>query len=205
MSATLALITLPSAAHVLPVSEHTSRALTPINITGPALEEPREFVNLKYLPWPKTPYYVPLRGHVLDQYLAVAVVIKFPTSPPINSLELRRFVLEFANNIKENDPDPGFVPPYATQSTIDVVSNTRWIISLYEGPTLGRLPTVVALAALDELGAQLYSHGPAGIGWVIKDMRRTMYWTYGSFQLEHIQGNILNKSSSNENGEFQTA
>ena len=208
MSATLALIALPSAVDVLPVSGHTSLALASINITGPALEPPREFVNLKYIPWPQAPYYVPLHVHgpFLDQYLAIGKVWKIHTSPPINSLELQRFVLDFANNINEHDPVPGLVPPYASQSTIDVVSYTKWTIRFYQAPTMGRVPIVLVLAALHQLGLQLYSHGPAQMVWCITDMEAGWIpWAYGELRLEPIMGSIANRSSLNGNGGFQTA
>lgn len=208
ISATLALITLPSAVHVLPVSGHTSLALASINITGPALEPPREFGNLTYIPWPQAPYYVPLHVHgpFLDQYLVIGKVWKIHTSPPINSLELQRFVQNFANNINEHDPVPGLVPPYASQSTIDVVSYTKWSIWLFQAPTTARVPTALVLAALHELGLQLHSHGPARIIWCITETEaRWLPWAYGELRLEPLMGNIANNSSSNGNGGFQTA
>lgn len=208
VSATLALITPSSAALNLSLLPNTKIALAPVNITSPALEVPGKTTKLAYSPWPKQPFMIPLLDTglpFLRLYLLISLAEKFESSPMISATELQHFLQDFANNIQREYPVPGFVPRHATQSTIDVSSYTRWNIEINEGPFRGRLPTAVALVAFDVLGKLLRRYGPSRIAWAIKDVELRTPWAYGTLYIEKIVELSLNKSSSNENSNFQTA
>ena len=136
--------------HSLPLHRNTTLTLAPLEITSP-LHAPE---NLTYKPWPKTPFSVGLRGpslRFLNLVLCISGAKLFQSSPTISGPELKRFLQDFVDNIQRKHPVPGFVPRLATQSTVDVTSCTRWTIDINEGPFHGRLPTAVALVALDAL------------------------------------------------------
>lgn len=97
------------------------------------------------------------------------------------------------------------IPFPASQSTIDISTYTRWIIKIKEGPFRGRLPTAVALAAFDVLGKQLGRYGPSEVVWAIKDVEVRIPWAYGALFIEKTDETSLNKSSSNEDINFQRA
>lgn len=123
----------------------------------------------------------------------------------INNSELRRFLQDFADNIQRDYPVPGVVPRHASQFTIDIFSYTRWTVTIHEGPVPDRLPTAVALTALDELGRQLGQHGPSEMIRAIKTLDAILPWAYGSIVIKRIAGLALNESLSNEDSVFQTA
>ena len=205
--ATLALTTLSSVAHDSPLVRNTSPALIPINITNVTLKAPEELKTLTYSPWPKRPFVVRLRGPGLlfiDAYLFIVSATLFQSSPMVNATEVGRFIQDFASNIQREHPVPGFAPRHASQFDIDVVSYTQWSIDLHEGPFHGRLPTAVALAALDELGRQIGQHGPSDTIYVIRKFQGMTPWAHGSLGFHNLEGVLWNNSSSKDNGSFQT-
>ena len=204
---TLALTILSSVAHGSPLVRNTSPALIPINIANVTLKAPEELETLTYSPWPQRPFTVHLSGPGLlfiDAYLFIISAKLFESSPMVNPTEVRHFIQDFANNIQREHPVPSFAPRHATQIDIDVFSYTKWSINLHEGPLHGRLPTAVALAALDELGRQIGQHGPSDTIYAIRKLQGMTPWAHGSLEFLHLEGVILNKSSSKDNGSFQT-
>ncbi|CAD6563583.1 MAG: hypothetical protein ASARMPRED_000072 [Alectoria sarmentosa] len=193
----------------LPLLSNANLAVTPLNITDPALEEaPVGITNLTYPSWPKLPFTFRLRGPGLlfrDVFLIIGFAQIFEGLPVASATELQHFLQDFAGNIQREHPVPGFVPRHVTQSTIDISSYTRWIVKINEGPLGDRLPTVVALVILEELRKLLRRFGPTSILWAVKDLGVFFPWAYGSLDIDKIVGVSLNKSSSNENGEVQTA
>lgn len=209
LSACLSLMIPSLTALGLPLLANTNLAVTPLNNnTSPALEATVGIANLTYPSWPEVPFPVRLHGPGLlfrNVFLVIASAQIFQGSPAASVPELQHFLQEFAGNIQREHPVPGFVPRHVTQSTIDVSSCTRWIVKINEGPLGDRLPTAVTLAILDELGRMLRSFGPTSIYWGVKDFGVVFPWAYGSLTIGKIVGVSLNKSSSNENGEVQTA
>ena len=207
MSAALALITL-SAALTLPLTRNTSLALlTPTNITSLALEVPAELDNsVRYLKWPKVPYSISLdgTGHI-GVFLKFWEVIPFRSSPMINVRDLQLFLQDFANNFRQEYPVPGFIPRDVDQYTIDVTSHTRWTVWIKEAMWQGRLPTAVALAAIDALEKELGKYGPASILYAIQITGSRLVWSIGGFNIHKLTGTSLNDSLSNENDNLQTA
>ena len=208
MSATLALIAPSSAAHRLPLLQNTSLAsLTPINLTGHVLEAPGEHVNLTFSPWPGIPFEVPMHGpgpEHSDVYLVIARVQRIRSWPMIEVPALQRFLRDFADNIKQKYPVPGFVPQRASSTFIDVLTYTTWKIHLYKGRFRAQLPTALALTALSELERMLGQYGPSDIVYGIRKGIALFPWAYGGFAITTLKGVSLNKPLSIGNGSFQT-
>ena len=208
VSSSLALVLSLSAAHIIPLPGNTSLSLVPLNITSPAPEEPGPLINLNYTPWPSGVYSITLRGpgvSFLDASLNIVYPKAFSSSPMIRMSTLQQFLRDFADNIEREHPVPDFVPRNAKQTEIDIMSYTRMIIEIHEGPFHGRLPTAMALAALSELGKQLDLHGPASIGWAVTVAQARIPWAYGFLTLQRIQGASFNESLSNGERGLQTA
>ena len=208
MLAALALTVTTSAALTLPLTRNTSLALvTPTNITGSALDPPADIDgSVGFLPWPRTPYYVRLPGTgYTDLWMVVQRAKPVRTSPPIIVPHLQLFIREFADNLRREYPVPGFAPRTATQSTFDVTSNIEYFLWLKEGGWYGRVPMVVALAALDTLEKEVGMHGPADVDYAIQFTSSRGDWSIGILLLEDITGASLNDSLSNENDNLQTA
>ncbi len=75
-----------------------------------------------------------------------------------------------------------------------------------EGMFHGRLPTAVALAALEQLGKELSLYGPSLVAWGIWEVGTSrLPWASGDLFIEDLRGVSLTKSSSHENGSFQIA
>ena len=206
--ATLALTITTSAALTLPLTRNTSLALlTPTNITSSALEPPADLDNsVKSLSWPKLPYEIALDG---TGYTGVRLNIHsakpFHTSPMINVHDLQLFLREFADKFRREYPVPGFMPREASEYTIDVRSFTRWTILIKEGVFHGRLPTAVALVALDTLEKELGKHGPAEIVYGILITGHRGAWSIGTINLETLTEASLADSLSNEDDNLHTA
>ncbi|KAL6720630.1 hypothetical protein ACLMJK_002555 [Lecanora helva] len=132
-----------------------------------SLDGPRKPQWLGFTPWPATPYNVPLAHGYADLY--ILRVDRAITTPPIGLAKLQEFIADFASNIEQEYPSPSFVAPLARQSTVDVVSYTRWIIQLKEVFLGDRLPTDLAVAALSGIGSLLGRHGASSINFLIKD------------------------------------
>ncbi len=208
ISSSLALVLSLSAAHIIPLPGNTSLSLVPLNITSPAPEEPGPLINLNYTPWPSGIYAIALRGpgvSFLDVYLNIGFATVYQSSPMIRMSTLRQFLRDFADNIEREHPVPDFVPRHAKQTEIDIMSYTRLLIELREGPFHGRLPTAVALAALSELGRQLDLHGPSQVPWAVRVGRARTPWAFGTLKLQRIGGASFNESLSNGNRSLQTA
>lgn len=185
ISTTLALTIPFSATLNLPLL-NTSLALTPLNNTSPASEDPTDI--FRFTPWPSIPYWIPLAGYGLlfpDLTLCIrhAVVERSPT---LSVPELCHFLQEFADNIQRENPVPGFVPRHASQSTIDISAYKRWIITVKEGVYHGRLPTAVLLAVLNELEKLLRMHGPSSIIWCAMIGRSRILWACGDLSNEAL-------------------
>lgn len=210
MSATLALVNTSSAAPGSPLSHSTSLALLPpVNSTSPALEAPRTLINLtvKYAPWPKD-YDFLLLGPDITHYNARFYIIsawRVVTFPAIKLPELQLFVRDFANNLEQKYPVPGFIPHLAKQSSIDVVSYTKWYIDVQQGMLHGRMPTELILAALDLMVSLLDRHGPSTINWVIIADSQITPWAYGTLSIKLIVEASSKKSLPSEEGGLQTA
>ena len=206
ISAALASIISRSGAYTLPRSPTTSLALTPFNITNPARDSLWQISNLTYPSWPIL-YEVRLQGPGL-RFLPTELLIwgnQFQSSPMINVPELQHFVQEFADNIQLAHPVPGFVGRRMRQYTIDVLTYTRWKIRIEETGLNGRLPTVVALAALNELKRMLGRYGPSLLVFAIWEEGARTLWSTGSLDLSTIAGSPLIRPFLDKNGTFQTA
>ena len=204
MLAALALTITTSAALTLPLARNTSLVLlTPTNITSSALEQPAELDDPT---WPKRPYYITLEG---TGYIGVRMTIhsvELPiTRPVIDVRNLQLFLRDFADNLRQEYPIPSFIPREVTQYTIDVTTYTRWTLRMKEAPWQGRLPTAVALAALDTLDKELGKYGMAIVEYTIELTWRRGVWCYGDVYLEKLVGTSWNDSLSNENDNLQTA
>ena len=207
--AAFALTITTSAALTLSLTRNTSLALlTPTNITSSALGPPAELDNYgRYPSWPKTPYYVALpgTGFYIDVFLEIYHAVPFDTTPKIDVRDLELFIQDFADGFRQEYPVPGFIPREATLYASDVTSHTRWTLWTKEGPFKGRVPTAVALAALDQLEKELGKYGPANVGWTIRLKGRFSIWALGQVKLEKLTGASSNESLSNENDNLQTA
>lgn len=122
----------------------------------------------------------------LNVYLVIGGAQNFQSSPRSVCLSFGTSYKTSPDNIQRQHPLPGFVPRHTTQSTIE--SYTSWVIKINEGPFLGRLPSVVALAAMDELGKLLGRYGPTQIIWAIKHVGRRFQLAFGNVIMESIQG-----------------
>ena len=210
MLAALALTITTSAALTLSLTRNTSLAsLTSTNTTSSALQPPADLPNsMTRRPWPKIPYSIILHG--IGSYrgaeLSIQAVFPFPTSPAIRVHELQLFVEEFADNFRQEYPVPGFIPREVSQYTIDVWSYTKWSLWLKEGIFHGRLPTVVALAALGALENELGKYEQAGITYaILRNDGIRGAWTIGEVRFQALTGASLNDSLLNENDRLQTA
>ena len=204
MLAALALTISTSAALTLPLARNTSLVLlTPTNITSSALEQPAE---LNVPTWPRVPYHITLEGTGFTGVRMTIHSLKRPlTRPVIDVRDFQLFLRDFADNLREEYPIPSFIPREVTQYTIDVTTYTRWILRLKEAPWQSRLPTAVALAALDTLDNELGKYGMAIVEYTIEHTWRKGVWCYGDVDLEKLVGTSLNDSLSNENDNLQTA
>lgn len=210
MLAILTLINTSSAAPGSPLSHSTSLALSPpINSTSPALEAPGTLANLtvKYAPWPKK-YNFLLQGPDISHYnahLCIVLAWQIVAVPSIKVPELQLFVRDFAHNLEQKYPVPGFIPRLAKQSSVDVVSYTKWNIDLHEGMFHGRMPTELALAALDLMVLLLDRHGPSTINWIILVDGQVTAWASGKLLIKPLVEASSKKSFPSEEGDFQTA
>ena len=210
MSATLALVNTSSAAPGSPLSHSTSLALLPpINFTKPALEAPGTLINLtvKYAPWPKD-YSFLLLGPDITHYNArfyIVSAFRIVSFPAIKLSELQLLVRDFADNLEQEYPVPGFIPNLAKQSSIDVDSRTKWIIDLRQGMLHGRMPTELMLAALDLMVSLLDRHGPSTIHWAIRAGGAITPWAYGRLSIKPLVKASSKKSLPSEEGGLQTA
>ena len=210
MLAALALTITTSAALTLSLTRNTSLAsLTPTNITSSALQPPADLeYSVGRRPWPQIPYSITLYG--IGSYrgaeLSIQAVFPFPTSPEIRVHELQDFVDEFADNFRQKYPVPGFIPREVTQYTIDLWSYTKWSLWLKEGIFHGRLPTVVALAALDALNKEISKYEQAEITYaIVRNDGIRGAWSLGEVRFQSLDGASSNDSLSNENDNPQTA
>ena len=209
--ATLALTITTSAALTLTLTRNTSLALvTPTNITNSALEPPADPDNsVGSRPWPKTPYNIRLRG--IDDTGAELVigtidpVRNLPGSlPTIKVSDLQHFLRDFADRLRQDYPVPGFIPRESKQFNIDVTSNTRWLLFLKESYR-GRVPTAVALAALDALEKEMGKYEVAEIRYYITKGATRVPWSLGGIFYEQLMGASFNDFLSNKNDNLQTA
>lgn len=209
MSATLALVNTSSAAPGSPLSHSTSLALLPpINSTSSALEAPGTLINLtvKYVRWPKD-YSFLLVGPDISHYNARFYIISASqvfALPAIKLSELQRFVRDFADSLEQGYPVPGFIPYLAKQSSIDLVTYTKWYIDLHQGKLRARMPTEVILAALDLMVSLLDRHGPSTIDWAIRAGGELTPWAYGRLSLKRLVEASSKKSLPSEEGGLQT-
>lgn len=208
MLATLALSITTSAALALSLTRNTSLAsLTPINITSSVLEQPSALENsVRYRRWPKIPYFIRLRGldYYTGVYLCIATVEPLRTLRNIDVHDLQLFLRDFAENLRQEYPVPGFMPRDAKQYHIDVASNTKWTYFMSE-VFHGRVPTAVALAALDTLDKEMGMYEMAQISFNLKTAGARTLWCLGGFYAEKLVGASFNDSLSNENDSLQTA
>ena len=65
-----------------------------------------------------------------------------------------------------------------------------------------RLPTEIALVALDEISRQLGNHGPSSFFFSIREGAATL--SYGLLTISEFGSVSLNRSLANENSIFQT-
>lgn len=211
MSATLALIDTSSAAPGSPLSHSTSLALLPpINSTSPALEVPGTLINLtlKYPRWPKDHYSIFLEGPGISRYDAYFETVwgkRVATVPPVKLPELQLFVRDFAHELGEKYPVPGFIPHLARQVFIDVVSYTRWEVQIQESVLHARMPTELALAAFDQVVPLLSRHGPSEMLWTIRIDGQRLPWAWGDLYMKPLGEASSKKSLPSEEGGFQTA
>ena len=63
-----------------------------------------------------------------------------------------------------------------------------------------RMPTAVALAAIDALGREVARCEPARVAWLIREVGTRLPWAWGLLWLDDLEGTFLNES-----GTFQTA
>ena len=63
---------------------------------------------------------------------------------------------------------------------------------------MGRVPTAMALAALDRLENELGKHGPATVRFLIRTGGVRSVWALGELELQELTGTSLNESLSNE-------
>lgn len=116
---------------------------------------------------------------------------------------LQNFLQEFRDNLERESPIPGFVPRLARQQKIDIQSYTLWTVETNEGIFGHRLPTEVALVALDEMARQLGSHGPASLFFSIMEGRSVL--SYGLLEVTEFGGVSSNRSLPYEESTFQTS
>ena len=111
--AALTLTITTSAALTLSLTRNTSLAsLTPTNTTSFAPEPPAALDNyVRYSPGPTRPYDIDLGGiGYTIVFLKITVVIPYRKLPMINIRDLQLFLQEFADNLRQEYPLPGFIP-----------------------------------------------------------------------------------------------
>ena len=204
MLVTLALTFTTSAALTLSLTRNTSLALlTPTNITSSALEQPAAIENTR--PWPTLPYYIRLGGiDYIGVVMCISTIKPLRNLPMIDVHDLQLFLRDFADQLRQEYPVPGFIPRESRQFNVDVPSNTKWMIWLKE-VFYGRVPTQVALAALDTLEKEMGKYEMAEIGYGVFQVGSRGPWSVGGIYHEKIMGASFNDSLSNENDSLQTA
>ena len=53
---------------------------------------------------------------------------------------------------------------------------------MHEAPFLGSVPTVVVVAAMEELGRQLGRYGPSNVLWAVRKKGSRTLWAFGSLE-----------------------
>lgn len=141
-----------------------------MNITQSSLEAPSEHLaNITYAPWPPTPFQIQLHPRFSFPDLLIFSAQNFRGSWPLKVPRLQDFLGEFRDNLVAKYPVPGLVPPVARQSTVDVESYSRWTIEISESLWGKRMPTEVAVCALDEIARLLGRYGPARVFFSVQD------------------------------------
>lgn len=208
VSAILALTSHLPAAHGAPLLlQNTNNLVLPtFNTTGATLEASSNITDLTYRPWPKLPYIIELRERdirIQEVLLIVSHAYPCETSPAVNVNALRQLLRDFADNLKREYPYPGFVPGYATQWIVDVPSCTRWDVTLTE--LLVRLPTLLAVTAMQALEVLLWTYGPSEMDWGITSVGGRSPLSIGFLTSQSLGGVCMNASLADMSGDFKTA
>ena len=196
----LALSALPvsmSAALSTPPSLSLSATPNTMNVTQSSLEATSEHLaNLTYAPWPAPPYEIKLHPRFNSPDLIFFTINLFQSRWPIRVHALQDFLGEFRDNLKSEYPIPGLVPSVARQSTVDVESYSSWTIEFCDTIFGLRVPTEVAVCALDEMARLVGIHGPASLFFGVREGRFLL--CYGKLVVEPFgSGESSNRSLSN--------
>ena len=176
----------------------------PITITNSSFEAQSGHLHkLTYAPWPAQPYPLPLHPRLGNPELIIIRAYEYHGTRPVSVPALQDFIDEFRDNLEREHPVPDFVPRVARQSSIDIQSYTMWSIEITEGLLGHRMPTEYALVALDELAAQLGSHGPASVFFSVREGRST--YSYGYLDVKELGGGAWNGSLVSGQSSFQTS
>ena len=156
-----------------------------MNITQPSLEAPSEHLaNITRPLWPSAPFKIKLHPRFSSPYLIVISRDIYQGSWPLKVPRLQDFLREFRDNLVAKYPVPGFLPPVARQSTVDVESYSRWTIEYSESFWTKRLPTEVAVCALDEIARLTGRYGPATLFFSVQDGLSSL--GFGLLNIEQI-------------------
>ncbi|KAL9098100.1 MAG: hypothetical protein Q9163_006174, partial [Psora crenata] len=124
--------------------------------------------------------------------------------PPIESKELLDFIRQFANNLKDEYPPPGFAPHYAIQKHFDPTLYTKWTLEFRQG--IQRLPISVLLDALAELVTEYRRYGPATVLALIQqESFRPDKFSFLELAIRILAGDSLDISPPSGLDDFQTS
>lgn len=166
---------------------------------------PGETTDLTYPPWHQRPDVVTLHGPGLTIYGRVP---RHRRGPDIQEVDQYASITALPPIFRRQHPTTIFCSqlypaprgPVYRRYLVD----TRWTVKIKKGPLHGRLFTVVALVALNELWKLLGRYGPSAVHWAIKDGASISLWAWGRVIIENLEVPSLNQSSSDKGGGFQT-